>query len=125
MRDASLLSGLAFLRSEIQFEFLYKPSRFFETICGIQPKYDGGKEHFRLAPIPGKRLKYASASYHSLYGEITSGWKWLEDGTFVWNFTIPANTTAEIVPPPGFTPADEQSNIRQAVPGSYELRFRA
>ncbi len=98
---------------------------FFETICGIQPKYDGGKEHFRLAPIPGKRLKYASASYHSLYGEITSGWKWLEDGIFVWNFTIPANTTAEIVPPPGFTPADEQSNIRQAVPGSYELRFRA
>ncbi len=98
---------------------------FIETICGIQPKEDGGMKHFRLAPVPGKRLAYASTSYHSIYGEITSAWRREQDGAFVWNFTVPVNTTAEIIPPPGMTPLTDADRITEAYPGKYELKFKA
>ncbi len=96
---------------------------FFETICGIQPKENGGMKHFRLAPVPGKRLKYAEASYHSIYGKITSAWKWEDDRTFVWTFTVPVNTSAEIIPPAGLKLLEGYPDIKIADAGQYTLKF--
>lgn len=83
---------------------------FFETICGIEPaasKFGDGISidnaafhHFNLSPKFGCRLKNASATFHSPYGEIKSEWK--RDGSIIeWKITIPCNTTATISLPKG------------------------
>jgi len=105
---------------------------FYETICGIRPIPDDpaarGFKRFRLEPQPGHELKSASAHYDSMYGRIESGWERRENG-LVWNFTVPCNTTAEVVFPcpadkvpahPGLTRA-ENSNVFLAAPGKYSF----
>ena len=114
---------------------------FFETICGIQPSLEADAtkaafKEFTLAPIPGGELTYAKAAYESMYGEIRSGWK-LDGDTLVWNFAIPANTTAHITLPQGWTIADGSTNAKQklsalfsgevkatATAGEYELTLK-
>ena len=105
---------------------------FYETICGIRPITDDpaarGFHRFRLEPMPGKELKSASASYLSSYGKIESAWERKEDG-LVWNFTVPCNTTAEVIFPcpadrvpetPGIT-FDAEKILWIAVPGKYSV----
>jgi hypothetical protein len=71
-----------------------------------------------------------------MYGEIRSGWK-LDGDTLVWNFAIPANTTAHIILPQGWTIADGSANAKQklsalfsgevkatATAGEYELTLK-
>jgi alpha-L-rhamnosidase len=71
-------------------------SWLYEYLCGIQldpetPAY----QHFFLMPTLVDDLSYASASFLSPYGEITS--KWEKSGTTVsYQFTIPANTSASV-----------------------------
>lgn len=48
--------------------------------------------------MPGGSLKHASATYHSPYGTIKSAWRKRGKG-FVYNVTIPANTTATVTLP--------------------------
>ncbi len=105
---------------------------FYETICGIRPVTDDpaarGFHRFRLEPMPGKELKSASASYLSSYGKIESAWERKEDG-LTWKFTVPCNTTAEVVLPcladrvpetPGIT-FDAEKKVWIAVPGKYTV----
>ena len=68
----------------------------FEGVCGIRLT-DGGIE---IKPQPCSLLDYAKAVYHSPVGDIESGWR-CEDGRFVYEFVIPANTSAVIVLPDG------------------------
>ena len=78
-------------------------SWFYRRICGIQPlseqASDLGFARFRLAPLFGARLDSATAEYKSIRGMIRSSWKRLEDGKIEWEYTVPPNTTAEIVLP--------------------------
>jgi alpha-L-rhamnosidase len=103
---------------------------FYETICGIRPIPDDpaarGFKRFRLEPQPGHELKSASAHYDSAYGRIESGWERREN-ELVWNFTVPCNTTAEVVFPcpadkvpahPGLT-RTEKGSVFLAKPGKY------
>ena len=105
---------------------------FYETICGIRPVTDDpaarGFKRFRLEPMPGKELKSASASYLSSYGKIESAWE-RKENELVWNFTVPCNTTAEVVFPcpadrvpetPGIT-FDAEKKLWTAVPGKYTV----
>lgn len=62
-------------------------------MCGI--KVDG-KNHFVIAPKPGGTFKYAKASYQSVYGKVVSEWKKQDDGSYIYQITIPANTTATV-----------------------------
>ncbi len=54
-----------------------------------------GYKHFFLEPHPGGGLKNASAEHLSMYGKISSSWKVL-GGNVVYDFEIPANTTATL-----------------------------
>jgi alpha-L-rhamnosidase len=70
-----------------------------KTMCGIRVK---GENHFMLSPRPGGRFTHAEASYHSVYGCVSSRWERLDDKT-VYTFTVPSNCTAEMVLPSGRT----------------------
>lgn len=71
----------------------------FQYTAGIRPGAPGWK-HFVLQPIPGGSLSHAEATQVTPYGEIRSAWK-LENGTFHYECTVPANTTAELRLPDG------------------------
>ncbi len=68
----------------------------FEGVCGIHLT-DGEIE---IKPQPCSMLDYAKAVYHSPVGAIESGWR-CEGEKFVYEFVIPANTSAMIVLPDG------------------------
>jgi len=63
----------------------------------INPNHPGYK-HIILAPHPGGGLKNAAASIITLYGKVESNWKF-ENEDFVYEVTIPANTTATVTLP--------------------------
>ena len=67
-----------------------------DGVCGIQ--VSGGQ--IRICPHPNKELGYANATYHSPYGEISSGWKY-EGDKIVYEIEIPSNTKAEVILPDG------------------------
>ena len=106
---------------------------FFETICGIKPVFtsaeDAGFKRFELSPIPGKRLQSAEASYHSSYGLIKSAWKKTKT-KWIWDFTVPCNTTAAVVLPDGLkAPAELPAGLTRrdgtidAAPGEYRIEM--
>jgi len=93
---------------------------FYQTLAGIN--YDPavpGFKHIILKPQPVGDLTSAEGSVESLYGTIRSSWK-REDGKFVWQVTVPPNTTATVhVPakdPGGVTesgkPAAQVADVR-------------
>ncbi len=102
---------------------------FYEYICGILPVSDKlehlGFKHFRIAPQPGKSLQYAQAEFDSPYGRIKSGWTRGKNGKITYHFTIPVNTSAEVILPEkllrkaGFAP-DPQGRFIFA-PGEYTI----
>lgn len=61
--------------------------------AGICPK-DAGWSTFHLAPQPDRRLGELHCEYRSNSGKITSEWKYQEDGTIVYKFTVPFGTKA-------------------------------
>ena len=71
----------------------------YQYVAGlnIDPSAPGYK-HIILAPHPGGGLTNADAEFESLYGKIKSGWK-LDGNDFVYEVTIPANTTATVTLP--------------------------
>ncbi len=68
-------------------------------IAGINnsPEYTGLKKTI-LRPWFTSKLSYATGSYESPYGPITSHWENTGD-QFIWSFEIPANTTADVYVP--------------------------
>jgi alpha-L-rhamnosidase len=69
----------------------------FDTMCGIRID---GENRFVVAPRPGGHFAHAQASYDSVYGTITSGWRKVGEQT-EFTVTIPANCTAQIRLPDG------------------------
>ena len=87
------------------------------TMCGIGV---AGRNRFRIAPKPGGSLRYAGASYESIYGRVSCRWEKIsaeaaQEGpaAYLYKVTVPGNTTAEFVFPDG--------EIRLLVPGEYVL----
>lgn len=72
---------------------------FYENLAGIRnAPGSSGFEKIRMHPYPVDGLDYVTASYHSVQGNIESSWKKV-DNTFLWDMTIPGNTTATIYIP--------------------------
>ena len=70
----------------------------YDTVGGIRdlaeenPEWAGWR-HFRLAPRPGGTLTRAETSVETSYGTIRSAWR-REGSKTVYDFTVPAGTTA-------------------------------
>ncbi len=112
---------------------------FFETVAGIQPLEDdpaaAAFKRFRLAPQPGSTMDNVFSVFCSPYGIISSAWQRIKKkgGSLLeWSFSVPANTTAQIVLPPGelldFSGSqellhDDDGNLL-ATPGEYTLLLR-
>jgi alpha-L-rhamnosidase len=81
----------------------------YEDVAGIRadPEQPGFK-HIIMHPHPVGDLTFAKASFTSMHGLIVSDWK-NEGGKFVWNVTIPANTTATL-----FVPAKDADSVTES-----------
>jgi alpha-L-rhamnosidase len=73
----------------------------YAVIGGIDldPEQPGYK-HIIMHAQPGGGLTHAKAGLHTMYGLIRSEWI-LQNETFDWKITIPANTTASVILPAG------------------------
>ncbi len=72
---------------------------FYEDLAGISPDpQNPGFKHLIMKPLVMEDLQFVKASYHSIYGHIRSGWQ-KSDGKFLWDVSIPANTTATVFVP--------------------------
>ena len=100
------------------------------TVGGISFAEPGYKK-VRIAPIPGEGITWAKTSYESPYGKISVDWK-TEGSAFELNFTVPANTTAEVLVsgadaslelPDGMTLVGQMASGIEciALPGVYRL----
>ena len=69
----------------------------YEYLGGIRALVPGYSK-IQLKPYPIEGLDFVNCAYESVSGRIESNWK-REDSHFEWDFTIPANTTAEVCLP--------------------------
>jgi len=74
-------------------EWLYR----YVVGMDIDPENPGYK-HILLAPHPGGGLTNAGVEFNSVYGKVKSAWK-LDGNDFVYEVTVPANTTATVTLP--------------------------
>ena len=93
----------------------------YAVIGGIDldPEQPGYK-HIIMRPKPGGGLTHAKAELHSMYGFIRSEWT-LQNDTFDWQITVPANTTATV-----YVPAKDRSHVTengQPVKNTKEVTF--
>lgn len=72
-----------------------------------------GYRHILLAPHPGGGLSHANAEFQSIYGKVKSAWK-LDGNDFVYEVTVPANTTATVTLPSA--KAEQVTLDAQAIP---------
>ncbi len=95
----------------------------YASIAGIDiDPNNPGYKNIIVNPFPTKELKFAKADYHSIYGEISSSWK-TENGSFVLDVQVPANTTADI-----FLPTGVKENIYESgkqIDSIKEIKFVA
>ena len=82
----------------------------------LDPEIPGYK-HILLAPHPGGGLTNANAEFKSIYGKVKSAWK-LEGNDFIYEVTVPANTTATVTLPSA--KADQVTLNAQAIPGTLK-----
>ena len=69
----------------------------FGAAAGIRPGPAGGfDDRFELAPLPDRRLGSVEATYKTKNGVIRSAWRYHDDGTLVWEFTVPKNSVASV-----------------------------
>jgi alpha-L-rhamnosidase len=68
-----------------------------ENIGGIRSSAPSYKE-IRIAPQLDDKLKSAAVAYRSIRGLIATDWR-DQDGKLLFNVTVPANTTAQVVLP--------------------------
>ena len=69
----------------------------YEYLGGIRA-LEPGYSKIQLKPYPIEGLDYVNCAYNSVSGRIESHWK-RKGNQFEWDFTIPANTTAEVCLP--------------------------
>jgi alpha-L-rhamnosidase len=66
----------------------------FSSLAGIDTDGPGFKKLI-IRPTPGTGITWVKASYDSMNGKIASAWK-VDGKHFIFDVTIPSNTTATI-----------------------------
>lgn len=70
---------------------------FYEDLAGIRTAPGTvAFSRLQMKPYPVEGLDYVDASYDSVRGKIGSSWRKSEDGRFIWDIELPANTSAEV-----------------------------
>lgn len=69
-----------------------------------------GYKKIKIQPMPGGGITYAKASIDTVRGNVSCGWK-KENNIFIVEFTIPANTTADIILPEFVESVSESSGL--------------
>jgi alpha-L-rhamnosidase len=72
---------------------------FYKRIAGIEP-IKGGYKEFRIKPVLGGDIQFASSSFECPYGMIKSSWK-IDDDKFNIDVEIPVGTECHLVMPNG------------------------
>ena len=86
----------------------------YEYLGGIRAM-EPGYSKIQLKPYPIEGLDFVNCSYNSVSGRIESSWK-REGNRFEWDFTIPANTTAEVC-----LPTADGYEVKTYGSGTYHL----
>jgi len=74
-------------------------SWFYSGIAGINPTpQNPGFKQIIFKPYMTEYLTHAQAEYESVFGMISSSWRW-ENDTFYWDIVVPANTAADVYVP--------------------------
>ncbi|MBS1598067.1 MAG: family 78 glycoside hydrolase catalytic domain [Bacteroidetes bacterium] len=89
---------------------------FYKSILGINAASPGFKKII-IKPQPAGDLKWAKGSYHAMSGNITSGWK-IENGRFVLQVSIPANTKATV-----YIPSSQKSGLMESNSAFNDARY--
>jgi alpha-L-rhamnosidase len=72
----------------------------YRNMCGINPVEDApGFRKIKFAPKPHGSIGYAKASLNSASGYLESSWRINDDGSLTFKFTVPFNSTAQVVLP--------------------------
>ncbi len=78
-----------------------------ENVGGIKPAEPGFKSII-MKPLINEEIKFANVSHRSPYGNIVSNWKFNKSNDFVWDITIPVNTTAKV-----YIPANNENSVSE------------
>ena len=80
----------------------------YAVVAGIDADpQQPGYRHIIMRPQPGGGLTNVAADIQSVYGRIGSAWQ-VRDGTFTWQITVPANTSATV-----YVPAADGADVRE------------
>lgn len=94
----------------------------YRVIVGIDTKEDApGYKHIIIRPNPGGSLTKAEGNLATYYGNIKSSWR-LENGQFLLDVDIPANTTATV-----YVPVKDGGDVLEgglSVDNQKEIRVR-
>ena len=92
-----------------------------------------GYKKIRFQPRPGGGITFAQASVDTVRGVVTCGWK-RENNVFMMDFSIPANTTADVILPKFAETVLESDGLNftrkngdlcaSALPGKYHIECR-
>ncbi|GAA4439951.1 hypothetical protein GCM10023091_22920 [Ravibacter arvi] len=99
----------------------------YRSILGINPD-EAGYKTFTIHPRPGGSLTWAKGAYHSIAGKIDVSWK-KENGSFLLDVDIPANTRATVVLPAGKAVLESGKDVKsvpriqQKAAGEKEIRL--
>ena len=82
----------------------------YENLAGIQPDpAQPGFKHIVMHPQLVGDLQWVKATHVSPYGKIVSHWQ-RKDGSFDWQITVPANSTATVYVPASHLEAVTESS---------------
>ncbi len=84
-----------------------------------------GYKHIIMRPRPGGDLRSATAELYGMYGPIRSAWA-VENGTFRWQISVPANTSATVYIPSSTKATVQERDVPAGeAPGVRFLRREA
>lgn len=106
---------------------------YYEDLAGIKCAPDAiAYKKLIMAPVFPEGLNAVSATYESVYGNISSAWK-KDNGSFSWDITIPGNTSALVRIPkefgikhtnqPGIKKVSDTAGYTEIEIGSGTYRF--
>jgi alpha-L-rhamnosidase len=92
-------------------------------VGGLAP-LEPGYRRIEVAPLVGGGLTWAKSELRTPYGFARSAWR-MEGGEFMLEVTIPAGSSARIVPPVGVEPFEVGSGEYRWAWASADLRLAA